>query len=153
VIISAQSGTPLRTILLLAGLTFCALASAQVSTFSDVRAAHGVQLSAEELRALMPGASVVSRTQAGSTRHWQNRDDGTFSATTDGRGVSGGRNTYASANGTWRVTDQGQLCVKIPWPRSPDNWCRYIFKVSDNKYYGVAALSAEAPASEFEFSK
>lgn len=69
-----------------------------------------------------------------------------------GRTRPGGRNSYANAEGTWRVTDDGKLCVKIPWPRSPDDWCRYIFKLGE-KYYGVGSLSDEAAASEFEFSK
>jgi hypothetical protein len=137
-------------VMLLPGL--CPLAGAQVSTYADVKAGKGAQLSAQELRELMPGAKVVSRTQAGSTRHWRNKPDGTFSATSDGRGVSGGRNAYATAEGTWQVTDNGRWCVKIPWPRAQDDWCRYMFKLGD-RYYGVSALSDEAPASEFEFSK
>jgi hypothetical protein len=133
-------------------LALCPLASAQVSTYADVKAGKGAQLSARELRELMPGAKVVSRTPAGSTRYWQNRPDGTFSATSDGRGVSGGRNAYASAEGTWQVTDNGRWCVKIPWPRAQDDWCRYMFKLGD-KYYAVSTLSDAAPANEFEFSK
>ncbi|HTS20454.1 MAG TPA: DUF995 domain-containing protein [Casimicrobiaceae bacterium] len=142
----------LRSFLLPAAFALCSPAGAQVLTFADVKAQNGVQLDARALRELMPGAKVVSRTQAGSTRHWENRPDGTFSATTDGRGVSGGRNAYASAQGTWRVTDEGRLCVKIPWPSAQDDWCRYIFKLGD-RYYGVGSFAAEAPASEFEFSK
>lgn len=105
--------------MLLLGL--CPLAGAQVATYADVKAGKGTQLSAQELRELMPGAKVVSRTQAGSTRHWQNEPDGTFSATSDGRGVSGGRNAYATAEGLWQVTDKGRWCVKIPWPRAQDD--------------------------------
>jgi hypothetical protein len=142
----------LRLTLLSSALAFCASAAAQVSTLGDVKAQGGVRLSAQELRDLMPEAKVVSRTQGGSTRYWHNRPDGTFSATTDGRGQSGGRNLYATAEGTWRVTDEGRLCVTIAWPRSPDNWCRYMFRL-DNKYYGAGTLSNESTASEFEFSK
>ena len=142
----------MRALLTLACFVLALPAGAQVASFADVKAGNGVRLSADELRALMPGAKVVSRTQAGSTRRWENRADGTFTATTDGRGQTGGRNAYATANGTWRVTDDGQLCVKIPWPRSADDWCRYMFRLGD-KYYGVRALTDEAAASEFEFSK
>jgi len=141
-----------RSLLALLAFALSPPAGAQVSTLADVKAAKGVQLGAQELRDIMPGAKVVSRTQAGSTRRWQNKADGTFSATSDGRGQSGGRNTYASADGTWRVTEEGRLCVKIAWPRSPDDWCRYMFRLGD-KYYGVGSLSDETPASEFEFSK
>ena len=133
-------------------LLLCSPAGAQESSLGDVKAKGGVQLDVRELRDLMPGAKVVSRTQAGSTRSWQNRPDGTFTATSDGRGQSGGRNTYASGEGTWRVTDDGKWCVTIQWPRSPDNWCRYMFRL-DDKYYGVGTLSNESTTSEFEFSK
>ena len=142
----------LRPVLLFALLAFSSAAGAQVSTLGDVKARGGVQLSAQELRDLMPDANVVSRTQGGSTRYWHNRPDGSFSASTDGRGQSGGRNLYATAEGTWRVTDEGRLCVTIAWPRSPDNWCRYMFRL-DNKYYGAGTLSNESTASEFEFRK
>lgn len=133
-------------------LVFCSPAGAQVSTLGDVKAKGGVQLTAQQLRDLMPGANVVSRTQGGSTRSWQNGGDGTFIATSDGRGQSGGRNAYASGEGTWRVTEAGQWCVTIKWPRSPDNWCRYMFRL-DDRYYGVGTLSNESSTSEFELSK
>src|SRR5690242_8023230 len=109
----------LRPILLVAACAICSSADAQVSTLGDVKAQGGVQLTAQELRNLMPEANVVSRTQGGSTRYWHNRPDGTFSAVSDGRGQTGGRNAYANAEGTWRVTDEGRLCVSIPWPRAP----------------------------------
>jgi hypothetical protein len=128
------------------------LAIAQPATFAEVRNNNGVRLSASELKELMPGAKVVSRTPAGSTRHWQNKPDGTFSASTDGRGFAGSRNAYAFAPGTWRVTENGRLCVKIVWAAAVDDWCKYIFKVGD-KYYGVTRLDDNAQTMEFEFSK
>jgi hypothetical protein len=133
-------------------LGLCSGAAAQVATFADVKAKSGVQLSTADLKQIIPGAKVISRTQAGSTRTWENKPDGTLNASTDGRGVSGGRNAYASSPGTWQVTDGGRFCVKIPWPRSPDDWCFYMFKVGD-KYYGVSRLDDSANANEFEFSK
>ena len=142
----------IRSIIAIISLGLCSLASAQVTTLADVKAKNGVQLSAEELKQLMPGAKVVSRTQAGSTRRWENKPDGTFSASTDGRGFAGTRNAYANAPGTWRVTENGRLCVTIKWTAAVDDWCRYMFKVGD-KYYGVPRLDDNAPASEFEFSK
>ena len=39
----------------------------------------------------------------GSTRRWQNKPDGTFTASSDGRGSSGGLNSYASSGGTWII--------------------------------------------------
>ena len=142
----------IRSIIAIISLGLCSLASAQVTTLADVKARNGVQLSAEELKQLMPGAKVVNRTQAGSTRRWENKPDGTFSASTDGRGFAGTRNSYATAPGTWRVSDNGRLCVTLKWNGPLDDWCRYMFKVGD-KYYGVGRVDDNAPASEFEFSK
>jgi hypothetical protein len=68
----------LRLIVAIVSSGFCSLAGAQVTTLADVKAKNGVQLSAEELKQLMPGAKVVSRTQAGSTRRWENDPDGTL---------------------------------------------------------------------------
>jgi hypothetical protein len=67
-------------------LGVCSSATAQISTYADVKAKSGAQLSAADLNQLMPGAKVVSRTQAGSTRIWENKSDGTFVASSDGRG-------------------------------------------------------------------
>jgi hypothetical protein len=142
----------IRSAIAILALGLCSLTDAQVTSFADVKAKGGVQLSAVDLKELMPGARVISRTQAGSTRTWQNKQDGTFIASSDGRGTAGGRNSYASVPGTWRVSEDGRLCVKIPWPVNQDDWCRLMFKVGD-KYYGVGRLDDAAQASEFEFSK
>jgi hypothetical protein len=142
----------LRLIVAIASLGLCSLAGAQITTLADVKAKNGVQLSAEELKQLMPGAKVVSRTPQGSTRSWTNNADGTFAASSDGRGFAGGKTIYSTGAGTWRVGENGRLCVKINWNVTPEDWCRVMFKVGD-KYYGVGRLDDNAPASEFEISK
>ena len=86
------------TILFLFGLS-AVVANAQVVTLADVKGKGAVQLSAEDLKQLMPGAKVVSRTDAGSTRRWENKADGTFVASSDSSGKSGAR---APAPGTVR---------------------------------------------------
>jgi hypothetical protein len=86
-----------------------------------------------------------------AVRRRTNGADGTFVASSDGRGFSGKTN-YSIAAGTWRVADNGRLCVTIKWNVAADDWCRVMFKVGD-KYYGVGSLDDNAPASEFEFSK
>jgi hypothetical protein len=138
------------TILFLSGLS-AVVANAQVLTLADVKGKGAVQLSAEDLKQLMPGAKVVSRTDAGSTRRWENKADGTFVASSDNVGGSG-RSRPSSGNGAWRVADDGTYCVDIQWNMTPEKWCRHIFKASD-KYYGVGKLEDSAPVREFEFSK
>jgi hypothetical protein len=82
-----------RIVLAALALGLCTVAAAQITTYADVKAKNGVQLSTAELKQL-----------------------------------------------------------KIPWPRSPDDWCFYMFKVGD-KYYGVSRLEDGATAMEFEFSR
>lgn len=142
----------IRSATALLALGFCTLAGAQVSSFADVKAKGGVQLGAADLKELMPGAKVISRTPTGSTRSWSNKPDGTFVASSDSRGFSTGRTVYVTASGTWRVSDEGRFCVKIQWTTIQEDWCRLMFKVGD-KYYGVGKLDDTAQASEFEFSK
>ncbi|HTP46372.1 MAG TPA: DUF995 domain-containing protein [Casimicrobiaceae bacterium] len=144
--------TVLRAAVALVVFGLCSAVVGQVSTFADVKSNGGIQLSAAQLNELLPGAKVISKTQAGSTRTWQNKTDGTLSASTNGRGVSGGRNAYATGEGTWKVGDDGRWCVKIGWPRNPDDWCRIMFKVGD-KYYAVSRTEDSAQTMEFEISK
>ena len=140
-------------VIVAASFGLCAVANAQVVTLAEVKTKNAVQLSADELKQLMPGAKVVSRTNAGSTRTWENNANGTFVASSDGKGTSGGGARRSSGNGTWRVEDKGTYCATIEWgAMSHEEWCRYIFKAGD-KYYGFGRLVDTAQASEFEFSK
>ena len=127
------------------------LASAQAPNFSQLKPQNPVQLSADEMQQLIPGAKVVSLTNAGSTRRWTNKADGTLSASSDGRGATGGRGYASSAEGTWKLDGSGRWCVKIQWTGALDDWCRYLFKAGD-KYYGYGRLEDNAVGSEFEIS-
>jgi len=132
--------------------SFAAISYAQVLTLADIKTKGAVELSGQELQQLMPSAKVVSRTNAGSTRNWENKSDGTFVASSDNAGGQSGRSRPSSGNGTWQVTDDGTYCVSIDWNRTQEKWCRHVFKAGD-KYCGVAKLEDSAAASEFEFSK
>jgi hypothetical protein len=127
------------------------LAVAQAPNFTEIKAKNPVQLSADDLQQLIPGAKVVSLTNAGSTRRWTNKPDGTLSASSDGRGATGGRGYASSAEGTWKLDGTGRWCVKIQWTGALDDWCRYLFK-ADGKYYGYGRLQDNAVGSEFELS-
>lgn len=125
---------------------------AQQVFLNDLRSQGGVQLSAEDLRQLVPGAKVMSRYRD-STRHWTNEADGKFIASTTARAHDIGRTRSTTAPGTWHVGDNGTYCVTIEWKTLTENWCRYIFKVGD-KYYGVRSIAdGGAEAHEIEFSR
>ena len=141
----------LRAMVVIVSLGISSAVAAQPVTLADVKAKNAVQLSADELKQLMPGAKVVSRTNAGSTRSWENNANGTFVASSDSKGGTG-RARPSSGNGTWRVDDKGTYCVTIQWNITPEEWCRYIFKAGD-KYYGFGRLEDTAQSTEFEFSR
>ncbi len=142
----------LRSMLVSALLAMPIAAQAESLLLNDLKSQNGVQLTADELKQLMPNAKVVSHQREGSTRHWTNEPDGKFVASSDvRRDMSKAKNT--TAQGTWHVADNGTYCVTIDWRTRPENWCRYIFKVGE-KYYGVKNVSdGAAVAHEFEFSK
>jgi hypothetical protein len=139
-----------RLIIVAVSFGACSLAAAQALTLSDIKAKNAVQLSAEDLKQLMPGANVVHRTPAGTTRRWQNKTDGTLVASSDASAT--GRAYRVSGSGTWRVADNGRFCVAIKWNVTAEDSCRYIFK-ADGKYFGVGQLEDTQPVGEFEFSK
>lgn len=82
---------------------FSSLAGAQALTLAEVKAKNAAQLSADELKQLMPGAKVVNRNNAAATRDWENKADGTLAASSDGRGHVGGHATPVSGTvpGAW----------------------------------------------------
>lgn len=135
-------------------LVLSVAAQADGLLLNDIRGQNGVQLSADELKQLMPNAKVISYYLEGgtSTRRWTNEPDGKFVASSDVRRDISARKA-ATAQGTWHVADNGTYCVTIDWRTRPENWCRYIFKVGE-KYYGVRTVNdGAAVAHEFEFSK
>ncbi|MDO9064848.1 MAG: hypothetical protein Q7U25_06530, partial [Sulfuricella sp.] len=66
----------LRSILVYVLLTLSLAAQAGGMVLNDLKAQNGVQLSADELKQLMPNAKVVSYQKEGSTRRWTNEPDG-----------------------------------------------------------------------------
>ena len=140
-----------RMLLAALWLFLSAPAFGQSLTLADVKAKDAKQLSAEDLKQLLPGAKVVSHTNTGSTRSWENKADGTFTASSDNRGNPGAHGA-TTGSGTWRLDDKGTYCVTISWPRTEEKWCRYVFKAAD-KYYVVNKLDDAAPTFEMEISK
>ena len=119
---------------------------------SELEEKGAAKLSKGELQSLLPGAKVRSvAPSTGSTRTWENTADGKFYASSDNRGALGGKQGLAQARGEWRLSDDGKYCVEIDWGRSPEKWCRTMYKLGD-KYYG-AGKDKDAPPWEFEFRK
>ena len=142
----------LRTVLFTASMMMCGFSIGQALTLADAKAKNAVQLSASELRKLLPGATIVNQGPAGATRRWENNPSGNLAASTDGRGNTGGHAYPGSGSGSWKIDDKGMYCVAIKWPRVTEDWCRYVFKTGD-RYYAFDTLDDTARGSEFEISK
>ena len=71
---------------ILASVLFALSLAAQADglVLNDLKAQNGIQLSAEELKQLLPNAKVVSYHEK-STRRWKNDPDGKFVASSDVR--------------------------------------------------------------------
>ena len=142
-----------RLVAAFALLTLSAGAHAQDLVLNDLKAQNAVQLSAEELKSLLPNAKVVNYSTQGSTRRWTNEPDGKIFASSNAAGVSMGSTRGAQGPGTWHTGDNGTYCVTIEWKTLSENWCLHMFKVGD-KYYGVSSVANGASrAIAFEFSK
>jgi hypothetical protein len=142
----------LRSILVYVLLAFPLTAQAGDLVLNDLKAQNGIQLSIDDLNALMPNAKVISYV-AGGVRNWTNELDGKFIAYSDvGRSMKK-LMTQVTAQGIWHIGKNGTYCVTLEWPKRAEKWCKYIFKV-DGKYYGVKSVTeGDATALEFEFSQ
>lgn len=118
-----------------------ALASGQtISVFDDLAPLNPRTLSKDELEQLLPGARMVRTSPRGNVHTWTNEADGRFTARSDNRGINSlGRSS--TAEGTWRIGDDGRYCVTIEWRQGLDSekWCRFIVATGDG-YYAVRAI-------------
>ncbi len=122
-----------------------------VASFAAVADEAGTNLSGDELRKLVTGATVthVSRS-SGSLRRWKNEPDGNFMATSDNKKFGSAMGTQSGTSpGTWSINDEGKYCVRIDWKRVEEKWCAFIVRAADGGYY----LNSVDPGLKIEFSK
>jgi hypothetical protein len=146
-----------KRVLLIVCLFVAAGVRAEGLVLNDLKARNAVRLSGGELKEVMSGAKITTKSETGSTRNWTNNADGKFIAYNDGKSsmcnqVVGCR---TSDRGTWHLEDNGTYCVSIGWynGKIPETWCRYVYKVGE-KYYSVKSVAdGTSKAWEFEVSK
>ena len=139
-------------------IVFCALllhaagAVAQEMTMADVK--NPQKLTGDELRQVLTGAKVTSKTRHGSTRHWHNSADGKFTASTDSVGHQGRLTASPTTGaGSWHISPLDQYCVTIEWRTTSENWCVFVFKSGDKFYVSSRQNDPAARAVEFGFQK
>ena len=116
---TSVGGLALQSMLASVLLALPMAAQADSLVLNDLKAQNGVQLTADELKQLMPNAKVVSQYVEGgtSTRRWKNGPDGKFVASSDvGRSVTA-KAGGVTGQGTWHVAENGTYCVTIDWSR------------------------------------
>ena len=85
------------------------------------------QLTADEIRALLPSNTLSGRTQKQRQVIVYHNPDGTMEGMSRGQGIH-----YDS--GTWRVTDEGQYCRKWQRWRAKDEDCFLVYRIDDDSY-------------------
>ncbi|WP_084687845.1 DUF995 domain-containing protein [Paraburkholderia oxyphila] len=128
-------------------LAFLVLAAC-VSAFAE----DTQPLSVDELRQILPGATVQVTYESGNSVRWTNEADGTLEATWRNGPESGDSHHHSMVGrGTWRVSDEGKFCARIEWPKNVTDWCRSVLK-SDDGTYALASQSG-APSWKMVVSR
>lgn len=109
-------------------------------------------LTADELRQILPGATVVVTYESGNTVRWKNESDGTLSADWNNSPASGNSHHHHMAGtGTWKISDDGKFCALIEWPKNTTDWCRPVVKSDDDSYALRSTL--DSPSWKLKISK
>jgi hypothetical protein len=98
---------------LIVGLIFGELSSGAAlaqDTIGELLAAGGKQLSKDEVRATLRGATVSGPTATGGETEIEWKENGTVSGTIT---ITTARRGSGSVFGTWRVDDTGKVCLDI----------------------------------------
>jgi hypothetical protein len=119
-------------------------------TVADVVAKGAKPLSAEQVRALLPGATMSRLTPRGFTQRWTNEAGGNFVVSTTGLPATSGR----ANTGKWNIESNGRYCVDIDWRAGPaEKWCQFVLQGPDGYFLTPNPKYNSAPASRFEIGK
>lgn len=101
------------------------------STVGELTQKGGVKLSADDLKALMPGARLSGPNPLGREFSLSLDADGTLSGTSQGM-----EKGSIMLKGKWNISDAGKWCSEIfnQNTRSTDSRCQLVFKL-DDKYF------------------
>lgn len=107
-------------------------------------------LSKEELQQLIPGSHASNTRSDGYLQRWTNDPSGKLIVSVIS--PPGQQHTSQTAQGTWRISDDGQYCVQIQWRMQPVSWCAAVQKAADGKFSLVGDGSPSLPR-HLEISK
>lgn len=113
----------------------------------------GTRLSKEEMASLLPSTKAEYVIKAGSIHRWTNEPDGKFVASTDAKTVSMSARSRGTARGTWKISDEGKYCINIDWTNVTEDWCQFLFRTDDGKYYLTGTDSPTAERHKIELTR
>lgn len=128
-------------------------ATAQIVDYPGAQELGAAVVPGEELRALVSGATVRYQIQTTATRGISFATDGTMTGETDGRKAVGGLTSPSSSTGTWRIDDQGRLCVAQKWRRNAESWCTIVLKIGERYLVPLSPPGPSGKASELTVSR
>ena len=104
----------------------------------------GRQLSAEEVKVLLTGATVDAERGGNAHTKTTYRPDGSLSAHLQTMDFSTG------GAGSWRVEENGSFCISINWTAqfAPVAGCSYVLKLGNSYYFSVSGSVRHARAVE-----
>lgn len=123
----------LKQMLFAAVLASAGSAPAQTSV-GELLDGGAKKLSGDEVRTLVPGATLVGRSFAGSDVSVDYKQDGTLSGRVQiNSGPRAGQ--IAGIVGTWTIADDGKTCAVVTVPSGGrDQICAYYFKLGDRYF-------------------
>jgi hypothetical protein len=136
------------------GLMCSSLSFAQELTVGYLKAKGATFLSAEELKAVLPGA-LLRYENAQFLTSMKLNTDGSLNGRSDKRVGQSGEHNPGFA-GEWRISDEGRWCAVQRQHRGPElgKYCRDVLKVGEKFYYSAGNRSNDSrPAYELSVSK
>jgi len=123
-------------------------AMAQMVNLADIQKQGAVKLTAEQLRSVAEGARATYRAENRWTLQWKNEAGGKLQASASPPAGSPPETRGVYGKGTWRIEDDGKYCLEISHPRTPQTWCRFIYKAGTKTY---TTIETDGKAHEIKF--
>lgn len=100
-----------------------------------------VRVPVDAVKALLAAGARIETIAptSGNTQLWTNEPSGNFIASSKGK-----LGATSTAQGTWKVTDDGLYCVEIAWKGGGEQWCHAVYLLDSATYLAPADLTKNA---------
>ena len=100
-----------------------------------------VRVPVDAVKALLAAGARIETIAptSGNSQIWTNEPSGNFIASSKGK-----LGATSTAQGTWKVTDDGLYCVEIAWKGGGEQWCHAVYLLDSTTYLAPADLTKNA---------